>query len=130
MTVSASRFRLCTMCRVEKVLAAFGNNKNGKNGLSGICKACRNSAQKDYVRRNKGKVLSGLNNYYYKNQKALLLQKQQYYKQTKESQVKKSRRYRRKHSEAIWSRWLYRHYGVILAEIPASLVSITIINPE
>jgi len=75
-----SHSKVCTKCKEEKPLVAFGNSRASKDGLQYQCKACKNQYSKQYYQENRE---------YYK----------QYYQENREKKLKYFRENREIRSE-------------------------------
>jgi len=50
------KMKTCNICKEEKELSMFGNNKKYKDGLQALCKSCAYEEQKEYTRTKKGLI--------------------------------------------------------------------------
>ena len=72
--------KICSHCKIEKIINHFSKNKHQSDGYKNQCKECI----KEYYNLNKGKLL-GINKQYREDNKERLSDiKKQYYKDNKE----------------------------------------------
>ena len=49
--------KVCSKCKVEKLVMLFGKDKSAKDGLTHNCRDCRNKISLEFYKNNKDKVL-------------------------------------------------------------------------
>lgn len=76
--------RICTKCKLEKLLSEFNNDKKGKYGKRSLCKKCESQKRKKYYQK------------YAEERKAY---RKQYYQENKETENRQSEKYRKSHLE-------------------------------
>ena len=91
--------KVCSKCKVEKLVALFSKDKSRKNGLAAYCKDCGNKKNSQYYKNNKEKIL-GLQKEkgYVERRKAY---ERTYYANNKEKKAIKNKNYREANKEKI-----------------------------
>ena len=95
--------KICTKCKVEKLLDDFYKKKSNKDGLKYWCKECCKKYMSNYIKNNKDRIkeiTDARNKRYYKNNKEKVKkQASDYYYNNIESCRKRNKEYLKNHRE-------------------------------
>jgi|GEM_PF-4422490 len=91
--------KVCSKCKVDKLVELFGKDKSRKNGLANYCKDCGNKKNSEYYKNNKEKIL-GLHKEkeYLERRRAI---ERTYYANNKEKIAIRNKNYREANKEKI-----------------------------
>lgn len=76
--------KICSKCKLEKVLDEFGKDTTRKGGYSYLCKICLIEKSRSYKNRNKEKVLSSYSRYRENNKEKMKIARSEYKIKNKE----------------------------------------------
>jgi len=89
--------KVCSKCKVEKVLTDFGRDKKTKDGHNCYCKECARIKSREYAKNNPEKVKTSKQKWSDNNPEY----KKDYYQENKESVLKKVKSYRLENIELV-----------------------------
>ena len=96
--------KVCTKCKEEKPLEAFGKHSARKDGLQPWCNVC----QKKYRQENREKKLKYYKQYYQENREKRLEYHRQYCKQYRQDNREKSLEYAKQHYQDNREKYIER----------------------
>ncbi len=91
----------CSKCKKEKCADNFCKRASSKDGLDSWCKECKSTADKDYCKRNKDKIVECKKQYYSKNKNNLNNYKKGWYEKNKEKILEMRKNYYKNNKEII-----------------------------
>jgi len=91
--------KVCSKCKEEKPLEAFGKDRFNKDGLNIYCRVCRNQNAKQYYQDNRDKRLKYDKQYYKDNRQNVLKRKDKYRQNNREQLLEYQKKYYKKNRE-------------------------------
>ena len=86
--------KICSKCKIEKLVSAFTKNKNNKDGFNYWCKDCSYKSARDWRIKNPEKSKASVNNWRIKNIEACRLYDRNRYANDIEGQKQRAKEYR------------------------------------
>ena len=93
--------KVCSKCKVEKLLENFVKKNNSPDGCGNICNQCNNERVRKYYIKNREKELSRSKEYNIKNREKIQSQKKEWYIKNKEKQVSYKKEYYIQNKEKV-----------------------------
>lgn len=86
--------KICTKCKLKKLVSEFQNDKSKSDGKRPSCKACKANTDKSYKDANKEKVRTKDKKYYQANSEKIKDKARVWYENNKEHHLQRSKQWR------------------------------------
>lgn len=108
--------KICSQCKIEKILSDFNKRYDGKNNLRSHCKECQKKNYKQWHQKNLDKQREKKKQYRQQNSEKERERKKIYRQKNAEKIRDKNKIYRKVNAEKIRDRILKYKYGISLEE--------------
>ena len=96
--------KICTVCKLEKILINFVKDSRKKSGFGGQCKECNRIKKRMYLEKNKDYFKYTNKKYNDENKEKIKERKKEYREENKEKIKEQNKKYRNENKEKIYAK--------------------------